>query len=117
MISDRDPASLDKYQTYFCDSITALSRLCFNWAKSQPAAFSDRTSKPDSRGAYGLLGQEMVTALTHLQHARGKNVVFVAILDSKTDARCLCRRSRAVPPHCNSRASWTRWLSKHLGYG
>jgi len=86
-----DPASLDKYQTYFCDSITALSRLCFNWAKSQPAAFSDRTSKPDSRGAYGLLGQEMVTALTHLQHARGKNVVFVAILDSKTDARCLCR--------------------------
>jgi hypothetical protein len=80
-----DPASLDKYQTYFCDSITALSRLCFNWAKSQPAAFSDRTGKPDSRGAYGLLGQEMVTALTHLQHARGKNVVFVAILDCKTD--------------------------------
>jgi hypothetical protein len=27
----------------------------------------------------------MITALTHLQHARGKNVVFVAILDSKTD--------------------------------
>ena len=80
-----DPASLDKYLTYFCDSITALSRLCFNWAKSQPAAFSDRTGKPDSRGAYGLLGQEMVTALTHLQHARGKNVVFVAILDCKTD--------------------------------
>jgi hypothetical protein len=80
-----DPASLDKYQTYFCDSITALSRLCFNWAKSQPAAFSERTGKPDSRGSYGLLGQEMVTALTHLQHARGKNVVFVAILDCKTD--------------------------------
>jgi hypothetical protein len=80
-----DPASLNKYQTYFCDSITALSRLCFNWCKSQPAAFSERSGKPDSRGAYGLLGQEMVTALTHLQHARGKNVVFVAILDSKTD--------------------------------
>ena len=80
-----EPASLDKYQTYFCDSITALSRLCFTWAKSQPAAFSDRTGKPDSRGAYGLLGQEMITALTHLQHARGKNVVFVAILDEKID--------------------------------
>jgi hypothetical protein len=80
-----DPASLDKYQTYFCDSITALSRLCFTWAKSQPAAISDRTGKPDSRGAYGLLGQEMITALTHLQHARGKNVVFVAILDEKID--------------------------------
>jgi hypothetical protein len=80
-----DPASLNKYQNYFCDSITALSRLCFNWCKSQPAAFSERTGKPDSRGAYGLLGQEMVTALTHLQHARGKNVIFVAILDCKTD--------------------------------
>lgn len=80
-----DPAQLDQYQTYFCDSITALSRLCFNWSKSQPAAFSERTGKPDSRGAYGLLGQEMITALTHLQHARGKNVVFVAILDEKLD--------------------------------
>ncbi|MEQ1917521.1 MAG: ATP-binding protein, partial [Gallionella sp.] len=76
-----NPAQLDKYETYFCDSITALSRLCFTWAKAQPAAYSERTGKPDSRGAYGLLGQEMITALTHLQHARGKNVVFVAILD------------------------------------
>lgn len=80
-----DPAQLAKYQTYFCDSITALSRLCFTWCKSQPAAFSERTGKPDSRGAYGLLGQEMITALTHLQHARGKHVVFVAILDEKLD--------------------------------
>ena len=80
-----EPAQLDKYDTYFCDSITALSRLCFTWAKAQPAAYSERTGKPDSRGAYGLLGQEMITALTHLQHARGKNVVFVAILDEKLD--------------------------------
>lgn len=80
-----DPVSLAKYQTYFCDSITALSRLCFTWAKSQPAAFSERSGKPDSWGAYGLLGQEMITALTHLQHARGKNVVFVSILDEKLD--------------------------------
>lgn len=80
-----NPAQLDKYETYFCDSITALSRLCFTWAKAQPAAYSERTGKPDSRGAYGLLGQEMITALTHLQHARGKNVVFVAILDEKID--------------------------------
>ncbi len=80
-----EPAQLAKYQTYFCDSITALSRLCFTWAKAQPAAYSERTGKPDSRGAYGLLGQEMITALTHLQHARGKNVVFVAILDEKVD--------------------------------
>jgi hypothetical protein len=79
------PAQLDRYQTYFVDSITALSRLCLTWAKAQPAAFSDRTGKPDQRGAYGLLGQEMIGALTHLQHARGKNVVFVAILDQRAD--------------------------------
>jgi hypothetical protein len=29
--------------------------------------------------------QEMIGALTHLQHARGKNVVFVAILDERLD--------------------------------
>jgi hypothetical protein len=32
-----------------------------------------------------LLGTEMLTALTHLQHARGKHVVFVAILDERVD--------------------------------
>ncbi len=80
-----DPTQLSKFDTYFVDSITVLSRMCFCWAKSQPAAFSDRTGKPDSRGAYGLLGQEMLTALTHLQHARGKHVVFVAILDERID--------------------------------
>ena len=62
-----------------------LSRLCLTWAKAQPQAFSDRTGKPDTRGAYGLLGKEMISALTHLQHARGKNVVFVAILDERLD--------------------------------
>jgi len=80
-----DPRQLDRYDTYFVDSITVLSRLALTWARVQPAAYSERTGKPDSRGAYGLLGQEMITALTHLQHARGKNVVFVAILDERID--------------------------------
>jgi hypothetical protein len=80
-----DPGQLAKYTTYFVDSITVLSRMCLGWAKSQPGAISDRTGKPDLRGAYGLLGQEMVGTLTHLQHARGKNVIFVAILDEKMD--------------------------------
>lgn len=80
-----DPAQLDKYDTYFVDSITVLSRWCFAWAKTQPQAYSERTGKPDTRGAYGLLAAEMLGALTHLQHVRGKHVVFVAILDEKTD--------------------------------
>ena len=80
-----DPGQIDRYATFFVDSITQMSRLCFTWCKSQPGAISDRSGKPDLRAAYGLLGQEMVGALTHLQHARGKNVVFVAILDERLD--------------------------------
>lgn len=80
-----DPAQLARYQTFFLDSITQLSRQCFAWCKTQPGAVSDRSGKPDLRAAYGLLGQEMVGALTHLQHARGKNVVFVCILDERLD--------------------------------
>ena len=80
-----DPTQLDRYQTFFLDSITQLARQCFVWCKTQPGAVSDRSGKPDLRAAYGLLGQEMIGALTHLQHARGKNVVFVAILDERLD--------------------------------
>jgi hypothetical protein len=80
-----DPATLSKYDTYFIDSITVLARLCFQWCKGQPQAFSEKTGKPDSRGAYGLLGQELIAALTHLQHTRDKNVVLVGILDEKID--------------------------------
>ena len=80
-----DTAQLDRYQTFFLDSITQLSRQCFAWCKTQPGTVSDRSGKPDLRAAYGLLGQEMISALTHLQHARGKNVVFVAILDERLD--------------------------------
>ena len=80
-----NPSQLDKYEFYFVDSLTVLSRLCFAWCKTQPQAFSEKTGKPDSRGAYGLLGQEMITALTHLQHVRDKHVVYVAILEEKTD--------------------------------
>ncbi|WP_064746374.1 ATP-binding protein [Lysobacter antibioticus] len=80
-----DPHVLDRYRTLFIDSITVAGRLCFQWCKGQPQAFSDRNNKPDLRGAYGLLGQEMVAWLTHLQHARDKHVWFVGILDERTD--------------------------------
>ena len=80
-----DPAALDRYETVFIDSITVAGRLCFQWCKGQPQAFSDRNGKPDMRGAYGLHGQEMIAWLTHLQHTRDKNVWFVGILDEKLD--------------------------------
>lgn len=80
-----DPAQLDAYATVFIDSITVAGRLCFQWCTGQPQAFSEKTGKPDVRGAYGLHGKEMIAWLTHLQHARGKNVWFVGILDEKLD--------------------------------
>jgi hypothetical protein len=80
-----DPTQLAKYEYYFVDSLTVLSRLCFAWCKTQPQAYSEKAGKPDNRGAYGLLGQEMITALTHLQHVRDKHVIYVAILEEKTD--------------------------------
>jgi len=80
-----DPAALDKYDTVFIDSITVAGRLCFQWCKGQPEAFSEKTGKPDVRGAYGLHGREMIAWLTHLQHTRGKNIWFVGILDEKLD--------------------------------
>jgi hypothetical protein len=76
-----DPAALDKYDTVFIDSITVAGRLCFQWCKGQPEAHSEKTGKPDVRGAYGLHGREMIAWLTHLQHTRGKNIWFVGILD------------------------------------
>lgn len=77
--------ALAKYDTVFVDSITVASRLAFQWAKGQPEAFSEKTGKPDSRGAYGLLGQEVIGWLTQLQHTPDKNVWLVGILQKKTD--------------------------------
>lgn len=73
------------YETVFIDSITVAGRLCFQWAQGQPEAFSERSGKPDTRGAYGLHGREMLAWLSCLQHARNRNIVFVGILDKKED--------------------------------
>ena len=77
--------NLAQYDTVFVDSITAISRLSFRWSEQQPEALSERTSKKDIRGAYGLHGREMIAWLHQLQHARGKSVVFVAILEKIVD--------------------------------
>jgi hypothetical protein len=69
----------------FVDSITDLTRQAMLYAKQQPEAVSERTGKPDIRGAYGLLGREVIQALKHLQHAPGKTVIFVGVLEKVTD--------------------------------
>ena len=76
---------LDEIDIIFVDSLTAISRLSFRWAEQQPEAFSDRTGKKDTRGAYGLHAREMILWLNQLQHARAMHVVFVGILEFATD--------------------------------
>lgn len=76
---------LDAFDTLFVDSITVASRICMSWCQTQPRAFSEKNGKPDIRGAYGLLKEEMVGWITQLQHARGKNVIFLGLLDEDKD--------------------------------
>jgi AAA domain len=77
--------NLDRYDTLFIDSITAASRLSYRWSEQQPEAFSERTGKKDTRGAYGLHAREMIAWLNQLQHARALNVIFVGILEKVVD--------------------------------
>lgn len=79
-----DPTALDKYETIFVDSITKVSRLALQWAQQQPEAFNQQ-GKPDLRGAYGLLGREMLAWITQLQHARKKNVIFTCAMEQTKD--------------------------------
>ena len=69
----------------FVDSITDLTRQAMAWAKARPEALSEKSGKPDTRGAYGLLGREVIALLKHLQHAPGKTVIFVGILERLVD--------------------------------
>lgn len=77
--------NLDRYVTIFIDSLTAVSRLSFRWAEQQPESYSERSGRKDLRGAYGLHAREMILWLNQLQHARGKNIIFVGILERNID--------------------------------
>ncbi len=77
-----DKKALDKYETIFIDSITVAGRLCFQWCSQLSY---DKTGKADIRATYGLLGQEMVSWLIHLQHVRDKNIWLLGILDERVD--------------------------------
>jgi AAA domain-containing protein len=77
-------ARLASYDTLFVDSLTAASRLSFAWAELQPEAVSDRGRK-DLRAIYGQHARTMLGWLNQLQHARGRNVVFVSVLEKNVD--------------------------------
>ena len=76
---DFDPA---KYTTLFVDSITVASRLCLDWVKRQPDAYT-KVGEFNGLRAYGMLAEEMLSWFTQLQHATDKNVWFVGLLDKE----------------------------------
>lgn len=77
-------SQFETYQTIFVDSITVASRHAFAWSQRQPEAVSEKTGKPDTRGAYGLMGREMIGWLTQLQHSK-RNIIVVGILEESKD--------------------------------
>lgn len=83
--NETDPVFLDKYDTIFWDSISVASRLCWQYATGQPEAYSEKTGKQDNRGAYGLVGRELVRWLINIQHCPNKNIWVVGGLDEKVD--------------------------------
>jgi hypothetical protein len=73
------------YETYFLDSITRASQLCYRWAEGRPESISDRTGKRDTRGTFGLTGREMIGLLHQFQRARQSTIIMVGILERNTD--------------------------------
>jgi hypothetical protein len=65
--------------------LAGTARLCVRWSSAQPEAFSERTGKPDTRGAYGLHAREFLLALHHLQSARELNVILIGALETATN--------------------------------
>jgi GTPase SAR1 family protein len=84
VMQNSELAQLASYQNLFVDSLTAAARLCFTWSEQQPEAVTDRGRK-DLRAVYGLHGRAMIGWLNQLQHARGRTVCFVAVLEKNVD--------------------------------
>jgi hypothetical protein len=79
------PETFAKYHAVFWDSVTVAGRHCFTWSQAQPEAFSEKTGKKDTRGAYGLHGREMIKWLTVIQHIPDKSTILAAILNEDDD--------------------------------
>jgi hypothetical protein len=84
VMKNSELARLASYQILFVDSLTAAARLCFTWAEQQPEALTDRGRK-DVRATYGTLARSTLGWLNQLQHARGRTVIFVAVLEKVID--------------------------------
>ena len=97
----------------FVDSITDLTRQAMAWAKTRPEAFSEKTGKPDTRGAYGLLGARgdraaqapAARAGQDGGHGRDPGARHRRVRQGRAGSR----RWRAARPRASCPASSTRW--------
>jgi len=84
VMKNAELARLASFSTLFVDSLTAAARLSFQAAEQLPEATSDRGRK-DLRAIYGAHARSMLAWLHQFQHARDRNVIFVAVLEKNTD--------------------------------
>lgn len=74
----------ERFKYMYWDSLTVAANYCFEWSQMQPDAFNAQ-GKPDTRGAYGLVGRELVDWYRVIQHTPNKSTIVVAILDRTKD--------------------------------
>ena len=84
VIADPELAGLARYELVFVDSITRAGVLSFQHCEQLPEAYSDR-GKKDLRSVYGAHARNLLGWLHEFQHAPGRVVVFVAILEKVVD--------------------------------
>jgi hypothetical protein len=77
------PATAAYSETHF-NEVMQNPELALAWAEQQPEAVNDR-GRRDLRAVYGAHARNMLSWLNQLQHARGRNVCFVAVLEKNVD--------------------------------
>jgi hypothetical protein len=82
--ADPELMRLAEHETFFFDSLTAMSQLCRIHCEQLSEATTDR-GKRDTRAAYGLLANHMLAWLRQVHHAHGRNIILIAILERVTD--------------------------------
>lgn len=75
---------MGRYRYVFFDSASQLSVAAAKFAKQQPESYTDK-GKFDAWGMYGLIAQNMLRIVTHMQHSK-KNCIFIGLLEQAEDA-------------------------------
>ena len=84
MLQQNPDINFDKYKTIFIDSITDASRLCRKWVV-QTGRDLNAKGKKDGFAKFGAIADEMLDWFNRLQRTPNKDIIFVAIMDTKID--------------------------------